>query len=123
MKLHKTIASAALSALLIGSAGAAFAAPIAQVNLSAAGVDFAIQGAGSGAYTVVLGGPDGFHAQHDFKGQAPYVNLTDGKGNALPAGLYTWTLTENRVADSERDASTTFQARTQSGSFTILDNG
>ncbi|MEM7353883.1 MAG: tail fiber domain-containing protein [Acidobacteriota bacterium] len=124
MKLHKTVASAALSALLIGSAGSAFGAPqLADVQVGGAGVAFTLQGAGTGSYTVVLGGPDGFRAEQDFKGQAPFFSLTDKQGNALPAGLYTWTLTENRVADSERDASTTFQARTQSGSFTILDNG
>ncbi len=116
MKLQKSLATAALTALLATSA---YAAPLAEANVSDAGIGFALQDAGTGSYSVVVSGPEGFRLAQDFEG-TPYLSLAE---NALAAGLYTWTLTENRVNSGDDRLAVSYKARTQTGSFTVAAAG
>ena len=125
MKHNRRLTTSILTLLLLGTAGTAGAAPLAAVHLSVTGLELALQGATTGSFTLTVGGPDDYFTRHDFaSGETPFFRPIDSGGKALAAGLYTWTLTENRAAgERDREDSTRYRARTQSGSFTIRADG
>ena len=83
MKRH-TFLSSILSLSLVASA--AYAAPIADVHMGAAGVDFALKGLSAGSITLTVSGPGDFHAEKTFDRQAPFF-----AADSLEPGYYKWT--------------------------------
>lgn len=124
MKQRKTFASAALTVLLLSASGAAHGASLTTVEVDASGLAFALHGSSAGTHTLTVGGPEGYLVKQDFAaGESPYFSLVGEDGCALAAGLYTWTLTENRIASGGERQAFAERARAQTGRFTVLADG
>src|SRR5215210_7229050 len=93
------------------------AAPLATMNIGAAGLDW--QPAGSyEKMTLTVSGPDGLILRREFRaGTAPSLGLFGKNGKPLPDGAYTYELTASPILDqATRDA---MAAACQAGAFTI----
>ncbi len=124
MSRKRAFVTTILTLLLLSTAGAAAAAePIADFSVDSSGISFSMKSAAE--TTLVVSGPGKFHLQQTFDaGSAPSLSAFDEAGNFLAPGLYTYTLTANRVAEGKRlDNGSLEQAMVQTGSFTILESG
>ncbi len=122
MKRHLALSTTILTLSLLATS--AFAAPLADVNLGAGGVDFALKAITGGSVSLTVSGPGDFSSQKTFDaGQAPFLSLFHKDGSSLEAGYYKWTLVENPAAGDDRQNTKALAGRSQSGGFTVLAGG
>ncbi|MEM7586975.1 MAG: hypothetical protein AAF560_26525 [Acidobacteriota bacterium] len=102
----------------------AFAAPLADANPGATGIDFTLKAGAAASVTLTVSGPGDFHVRKTFDGgSAPYFSLFNKAGQNLTAGLYKWSLVENPTASGDRAVAAKIEGRQQDGSFSIAEDG
>ncbi|MCP4053028.1 MAG: hypothetical protein GY739_08165, partial [Mesoflavibacter sp.] len=110
------ILTAILTVFLI-TAGAAFAAPLADVSTDASGVYFL--SADGGDYQLTVSGPEGYYYRQTFTGSAPSFSASGSEGQALADGTYTYELVAIPSKPAEGDRAKASLKRAQSGAFTL----
>ena len=98
-------------------AGAAAAAPLAEVSTDAAGVY--CHTADGGDYQLTVAGPEGFYSRQVSTGTAPSFSAADSEGQPLADGTYTWELLALAGQPAEGDRAKPAQQRSQTGAFTV----
>ncbi len=107
----------AILAIFLITAGAAIAAPLAEVSTDASGVYF--MPAASGNYQLTVSGPEGFSYSRTFNGSAPAFSVSGKAAQALADGTYVYELVAIPSKPAEGDRYKLSQKRAQSGAFTI----
>jgi hypothetical protein len=106
---------------LLALPAARAAAPLATLNIGAAGLDWQLAGSYE-KLTLTVSGPDGLILRREFRaGIAPSLGLFGKNGKPLPDGAYTYELTASPIIDQvTRDAMAAARQAGDDGAFAKL---